>query len=114
LFDVGKNNLLGPFNSSINKKNGVYSSHLVFGNDIIIELFEPHEDVNQAKFKLQKIIYGYKNIKHNIKMFMEDKDNYDELQSASCQIDVNCPLGDNWCREKFSVTKLNKYFKFNV
>jgi hypothetical protein len=106
--------IIGPFNSRFNKKHGIYSTHLTMGEDIVVDLFEPIGEIESSKFTLSKVVYGYREFSYDESNLLKSEKYEQDLQSVNCLLYVNCPEGNNWCREKFSVTKLNKYFKFNV
>jgi hypothetical protein len=97
IYSDNKKSLLGPYTNRINREHGVFASHLIYGESAIIELFEPKQDFDKNSFEISKIVYGYKSTgdSKNIK-------NQLLSQSASCNVDVNCPLGDEFCKEKYS------------
>ncbi len=37
----------------------------------------------------------------------------EELQSGTCNRDVNCPEGDDWCKQKYSVAIINAPMYYN-
>ena len=99
-YSEDKKSLLGPYTNRINRKHGIFSSHLVEGESIFIELFEPKQDFGKSRFVISKIVYGYKDIIKN------EKNKTQLLSSASCNVNANCPAGYNYCREKYSVARL--------
>ena len=101
-YNIDMDFILGPYNNSINKEHQIFSSHLITGQSIIVELFEPKNNIENTEFTITKIIYGYKDVFSFIYMYYP-KIIKPELQSAECHRDANCPEGDDWCREKYSV-----------
>ncbi len=103
-YNVSNDFILGPFNRRINRQHRKYATHLIKGNDIIIELFEPKSEMGQNNFNIKRIVYGYKDVFPAFNTTSNHIKNYEQLQSSGwCNIDVNCPEGDDWCKEKFSV-----------
>jgi lysyl endopeptidase len=76
------------------------STHLIPGESLFIEYFEPKETIGIIDFHLSKIVYGYKEI------FGFQKNNHNQPMSGSCERDVNCPEGADFCKEKYSVAIL--------
>lgn len=92
--------VIGPFDKRINRKHKLFSSHTIEGESVFIELYEPRSDLNKNNFNVNKVIYGYKEI--NTQNTISSK--YSSVQSShSCNLDVNCSEGDEFCREKYSV-----------
>lgn len=97
-YNEDNESLLGPYNKRINNETKIFSSHLIEGQSIFIELFEAKSDFETNKFRIDKIVYGY--------LESSEINNYSKLsttQSAPCHIDANCLEGDEFCREKYSV-----------
>ncbi len=107
-YNEDKTSLLGPYTNRINKVNGKFSSHLIEGFSVFIELFVPFDEVDYNRFTLSKIVYGYKNITQTVED-NESKNNptFQGIGDASsCNINVTCPEGDDWCREIYSVARI--------
>ncbi len=86
----------GAFTEKNNKTTKVFSILPLAGEDIILELNVP-ADVNYGIFELSGIIHDYKNA--------FGKKLKSTNASGSCNVNVNCPEGDNWQDEKRSVAK---------
>lgn len=85
---------IGAFTSRNNKgkredKRG-FATELVFGNDIILEYYQPKETFEDAILSLNTIVHGYRRIK-------------DFAESGTCNVNVNCEEGLAWQREKKAV-----------
>lgn len=105
-YNEDKTYLLGPFTDRINKEHGVFSSHLIHGQSVIIELFVPAEEMDENNFILSKIVYGYEDIITNNNRNIKSTKLLDVGlgASGSCNRDVQCSDGDDFCREKYSVS----------
>ena len=89
--------LLGPYNNRINSESKIFSSHLIEGQSVFIELFEPKEDFGENVLNIRKVVYGYEEMNYF------SKKNASILESDECNIDANCPKGDDYCKEKYSL-----------
>ena len=61
-----------------------------------MEYYEPKEKANLGKIQLDKVVHGFKYI--DLEAY-----NKDYNDSGPCNVNVNCPDGDNWQDEKKSV-----------
>jgi lysyl endopeptidase len=84
-----KSMISGPIDHSQNNPANTFSSSLIKGSSVIIELFEPAEFYSKAELQISKVIHGYKQTP--FAGFGE---------SAPCEINVNCAQGDGWQAEK--------------
>lgn len=82
IYNEDKTEILGAFTPELcNNKDNVFATGLVQGDTIILEYYEP-ESANGV-IHINKVIHGYR--------LLND--------SASCNIDVMCTLGDDWRNE---------------
>ncbi len=99
LYNEDKSFVLGAFTNLNNKKTKVLPTSLVPGDKIIIEYYEPKNVVFHGKLHIGRLSHDYKGI------FSFGKDGQFGL-SGSCNIDINCPEGDNWQMEKHAVCRI--------
>ncbi len=92
VYSEDKNMILGAFTSLNNKIHNKFSTDLVKGDVITLEYYEPAY-TSSGRINVDKVIHGY------INTFSSGFG-----QSGDCNIDVNCPQGDNWCVEKRAVS----------
>ena len=93
IYNEDKTMVLGAFTPEVsNNSSDRFSTDLVQGNTIVLEYYEP-ESVDDGVINISKVIHGYVNT------FSKGYGN-----SAYCNIDVNCPLGDEWENEKRAVS----------
>lgn len=95
--------VLGAFTAWNNKENGKYSTIPVHGEVAILEYYEPSNVSAPAHITIGRIIHGYKNF---YKLIDKEADNigtrnFDD--SLPCNVNINCPDGVPWQREKRSV-----------
>lgn len=108
-YSEDKNSLLGPYTQRINRVDSLFSTHLINSQSTIIELYESLEDFGKNSLVVSKVIYGFKDISSDANFSKQAS-----IQSAYCHIDANCPEGDEYCREKYSITRILKPYNNNI
>ena len=96
VYSPDKSSVKGAFTAQNNKANKILSVLPLSGEDIILELNVP-KDVDYGEFTLSGITHDYKNA--------FGKKLKSTQASGSCNVNVNCPEGDQWQNEKRSVVK---------
>ena len=100
-YSVSGSSLLGSYYSDINRTDSLFSTHLINGDTAIIELYEPLIDFGKNTFTINKIVYGFSDVISEKFLFKEAR-----VQSDYCLVDANCEEGDEFCREKYSITRI--------
>jgi hypothetical protein len=85
---------MGPFTNEYNNDTGVLGTDVIKGSSIILELFEPENQIGKSKLKISEVIHGYKDVQNN----------YGD--AMGCNIDINCTQGSNWQAESNSVAMI--------
>ncbi len=98
LYNELKNDIIGAFTYKNNKDTKILPTMLVKGDVIIIEYYEPFNVEFFGKLNIGQVAHDYKGT------FGYQKDGSFGA-SGSCNIDINCPEGDNWQVEKRSVCR---------
>ncbi len=98
IWNSERTEFLGSFTYRNNKEAGVLPVSLLSSNEVVIEYIVP-EGVNEGELSLSLVVQGYRPI---INQF-EDVDRGPYGNSGACNINVNCPSGDEWQTEKKSV-----------
>lgn len=89
---------IGPITARENNKAGVFATDLIQGESIILELYEPLEIKEASILHINKVIHAYKD------MFQAMSGGFG--QSSSCNVNINCPAGNNWQQESNAVAML--------
>ncbi|MCD4747044.1 MAG: S1 family peptidase, partial [Bacteroidales bacterium] len=99
IYSEDKSHILGAFTEANNKENRVFASFLVKGESCILEYYEPANVAGQGVINISKVIHGYKDVFGllNSKAFGS---------SGSCNVNINCPEGNNWQTEKKGVAMI--------
>lgn len=102
-FAKDKSWIEGPFTSNQNKSHHIYRTPEVYGDEAVIEYREPAGVTGQVKLELRGLLHFYRMV-DDPRMEMGDSR---EVNSDPCEVDVNCPEGDLWEKEKHAVVRLS-------
>ena len=98
IYSKDKKHSIGAFTSQNNKGDSInvrgFATGLVYGNDVILEYYQPKEVTADAIISIEYIVHGYRYI------------NLDDVGfglSGSCQVNINCSEGQDWQNEKKAV-----------
>ncbi len=89
---------IGAYTSLNNSEAAVLGTELVEDSKVIIELIEPKENWGSSKLHLGSVIHGYRSLEALIKRSFNS--------SGICNIDVNCPQGKGYEKQRNSVAML--------
>lgn len=108
IYSASKKHVIGAFTARNNKGtrtnlNG-FATGLVYEDAIILEYYEPAAVKGQAVINIDQVSHGYRYIRIP-KQYHNPALHGPELfgQSGNCQVNVNCPEGNNWQDEKKGV-----------
>ncbi len=94
VYTADKSIVRGAYTSKNNNQYYSFANAPIPGSSIVLEYYEPSTVVGQGRININKVIHGYRDTFAKRGPFGT---------SGSCNINVNCPLGDNWQTEKTSV-----------
>ncbi len=95
LYNEDHNNVLGAFTASNNSEDEILATYPVYGDKIYVELFVPKGVAFEPELKIGQVGHDYTGA--------FAKDNFNK---ATCEINVNCPEGNDWQKEKRAVCKI--------
>ncbi len=98
VYSSDKQQVLGAFTEYNNKQNSWFSTVPVKGDKVIIELNTFNND-DYGDLNISGVVHDYKGV-----MALKSDTGYGA--SASCNVNVNCPEGNDWQVEKKAVAKL--------
>ncbi len=93
LYSDDKKDLLGAYTSIQNQESGILGTWLVKGEKVWIEYFEPVSVQGQGRLHIAKATHGYR----SSESFSSNRALND---SGDCNLDVDCPIGDDWIELK--------------
>lgn len=98
VYSKDKKQYIGAFTSKNNKGNREnvrgFATGLVYGNDVVLEYYQPKEVTIDAIISIEFIVHGYRYI--NISKASSSL-------SGNCMVNVNCEEGQNWQYEKNAI-----------
>ncbi|MBU0765384.1 MAG: serine protease, partial [Bacteroidetes bacterium] len=97
LYNTDKTVTLGAFTSSNNKPSRVLATAEIPGDRVIIEYSEPSNPEFDGELFVGKVFHAYRNI------FKDGSYG----TSGSCNVDINCPEGNDWQAEKHAVCRIS-------
>lgn len=93
MFNKEHDIVFGPITSNQNNEKNVFSTDIIKGSSVTLQLFEPNEIHEKNILNIDKVIHGYKQI-----------GTYSGFgNSAPCHNDINCTQGNNLQEESDAV-----------
>ncbi len=108
IYNQDQSEVLGAFTQESYVGKGRFATDIIEGNTITIELFEPAHARNQSELQLWRVGYGYRKTGF-AKNGLKSGNNNGILgfgSSGSCNVNVNCALGNNWQDQKRGIVKI--------
>jgi lysyl endopeptidase len=90
IYNEETGHILGAFTNENNRQDGWFGTFLLTGDQAVIEYHEPRIALGLGHFNLAEIVHGYRDVLNL---------NADASRgggSGSCNIDVECSLGNGW------------------
>lgn len=104
VYSKDRKHTIGAFTSRNNKGDRInvrgFATGLVYGNDVILEYYQPKEVTTDAVISIEYVVHGYRYINIGTKGFGD---------SGSCMVNINCEEGQNWQNEKAAVAMILVY-----
>ena len=99
LYNGDRSVAIGPIDATQNTKAQVFATDLLKGDLVTLELFEPSAVAGQTVLHTAQVTHGYRDLPGG-----EPYAGYG--QSAPCNVDINCPAGNDWQMESNAVALL--------
>ncbi len=93
LFVYNKNEILGAFTSDNNLPSLILPVQPIIGDEATVEFTTPHDENNRGTFTIETVAHVYEKLSG----------------AGACEVNINCPEGSNWQKEKRSVCKMVIY-----
>lgn len=94
LYSLDRTKFEGPHTAFNNPTSGYYATGLIDGDVIVLEYYQPAEVTEPARISFQDIGHQYVDLAER------------NSRADDCQVDVNCPEGDEWQDQKRGVVRL--------
>jgi len=88
----------GPYTSNENSAHGYFQTAEVFGEEAILEYYEPATVIGKAQLQVRGFGHYFR--------FIQDP-REERGGSEACQVDVNCPEGGGWAPQRNAVVRLS-------
>lgn len=95
IYNMDGSDVYGPFTYDDNREDNGFATFPIPGSTVFLEVYEPAMAVGQARLSVETVTHGYRDI--------FNRRTSDSRNSGACNINVNCPEGDDWQDEKRSV-----------
>lgn len=102
VYDINNSILLGPYTNLDNPEGQEYVIGVLKGNDIIIEYYSPINSDDSLKLEICSFAYIYRG--ENLFDSKEKSTGYGT--SGECQVNINCPEGNNWRKQQKGVARI--------
>jgi hypothetical protein len=101
LYNEDKSQVIGAFTEANNTENKLFATELIQGETTILEYFEPYGVFEKPEIGISEISYAYRAVNS---LFTKGTDDFGD--SGPCEVNVNCPEGENWQDQKRSVARV--------
>ncbi|MFK7755613.1 MAG: T9SS type A sorting domain-containing protein [Flavobacteriales bacterium] len=98
IWNADRTEFLGSFDHRNNKETGLLPVSLVHSNKVVVEYIVPN-GISEGELSISMIVQGYRPILNKF----DDPERGPYGNSGACNIDVNCPEGDEWQTEANSI-----------
>lgn len=92
--------VMGAFGPHNNRPSRKFATGLVNSTSVVLEYYEPAAVAGQGSISVNQVAHAYR-------AFQDENSQSEGLGDAgSCQVNINCPEGDNWQTEKKGVARI--------
>lgn len=100
IYNQDRTKIIGAFTSINNDDSRMFATEMVEGEEIIVEYFQPNDVEENPSIKLNELGYAYRDFGYDITK------SYEFRSSGSCNVNVNCPEGDNYRNAQRGVVRI--------
>lgn len=99
LYNASKKQVIGAFTSFSNKDGGAFSNEMIEGDVVSLEYFQPSFLKEEPQIIISEIGHVYRS-----SGFVKETRGFGG--SDTCEVNINCPEGQNWQEQKHGVTRI--------
>lgn len=103
IWSAERDEFIGSFDHKSNGNGGSFATGLIHSDRVVVELTLPLSKMGEQLLSIDQIVHGYRSF---LKTHFEEQEEADRGpfgDSGGCEVNVNCPEGDDWQVEKRSV-----------
>jgi PKD repeat protein len=109
VYSTDKSEVLGPYTSEDNQDGAQYAIGLLSGNDVILEYIAPKQKSITGEISIvypDIHIFAFSYVYRGSELFgLKEKDTGFGASDA-CQVNANCPEGDNWRTQQKGIARI--------
>jgi len=98
IYNADHSVVLGPFTASSNPKCEEFATGILTGDKIYFEYYQPEYTTEKPVVEMGEIAYVYRGLEDN-RFAWNDP-------AGSCEVNVNCPEGNDWQMEKRGIARI--------
>ena len=103
IYDAEQTHFIGSFTALNKQANGMLATSLVYGENIIVQLeISDKYDTEGISLNIDQVVHSYRGLDSKFEE-LKELERGPFGTSGACNINVNCPEGDDWQVEKKSV-----------
>ncbi|MEM1325350.1 MAG: 3-coathanger stack domain-containing protein [Bacteroidota bacterium] len=95
--------VIGAFGAHNNRPSRKFATGLVNSTSVILEYFEPAAVAGQGMISVSQVAHGYRDFENRNDPNAQAEGLGD---AGNCQVNINCPEGNNWQIEKKAVARI--------
>jgi PKD repeat protein len=92
--------IIGAISSAETPLTHKFATRPLYGEEIVIEYYEPQNNQEQTAIEISGIVYMYRSFEP---LYSNQEKS---VSSGSCEVNVNCEEGQNWQKQKQGVVKI--------
>lgn len=96
IYNEEKDLVQGAFTEKNNKTYRQFATRLIEADKVTLEYYEPAPVIGQGELAVSRIGHGYRDL---------DSSN-GTVRSGDCQVNINCPEGNDWQTEKKGIARI--------
>jgi hypothetical protein len=104
LYNEEHSKVIGGFTSENNDESGTFATDYIYGDEMILEYYQPKTVSQTARIELGAISYFYRDVEDPSIFTKTNSDEYGA--SGSCEVNVNCSEGDNYRNQQRGVCRI--------
>ncbi len=102
IYNPGYSFVIGAYTAVNNPDKGSFATELIPGDELILEYHESGSS-SMSEIEISGLLYAYQHVPYTV------PGQKDFGSSGFCEVNVNCPEGTNWQREKRGVARILLY-----